>query len=266
MNNLIAKLKYWLKSKEKLFVDFQKFTIDFNDPKKQRIFIDRKSDILFVAHIDTVQKPKFIKKTKNRIYAAGLDDRLGCLIAHELSTELKTDLLICDLEESAKSTGQYHKLKEYNWIVEFDRAGNDVVTYDLDNIDFRQALSEYWEIGFGAFSDVCQLKTQACCVNVGIGYQHAHSKDSYVGLKTMRKQIAKFKQFFNEYKDTKFEQDLFVEFDEFNCDYSYKSSIGECEICGIMADVDYVFGHIICEGCFEDMYSQYCQVFWPMES
>jgi len=261
MDNIINKLKYWLNSKEKLFVDFKRYVLDWENPDKHRIFIDRKSDVLFIAHIDTVQKPKFIRKTKNRWYAQGLDDRLGCMLASELSKELNVDLLICDLEESAKSTGQYHDLKDYNWIVEFDRAGEDVVTYDLDCDRFRQAIDKHFTMGFGSFSDICQLNTDVCCMNVGIGYKLAHSKDSYVNLKTMRKQIEKFREFYQENKGIKYVQDYKP--DRYTwIDDSIDYSQGECEICGLINKVDYIYGHIICEDCFEDMYEQYYSTIW----
>ena len=254
INDLQNKLKYWLKPKENLFVDFQKYVLDRENPNQRRMFIDRKSAVLFVAHIDTVQNPEFIKKTKDKIYASGLDDRLGCLLAYELSNKLDADLLICDLEESIKSTGQYHKLKDYNWIVEFDRGGNDIVTYDLDCKDFRQALSEYWKIGVGAFSDICQLNTQACCMNLGIGYENAHAKNSFVNLKSMKKQIAKFRRFYNQYKDVKFEQDYS------QYDYSFGSS---CDVCGMSIDVEDVFGYSLCRECFLEMFNPYNESTWP---
>ena len=267
----INKLQYWLKSTAKLFKDFKSLVLDGNDPKKRRIFIDRGSDVLFVAHIDTVQKPKYIRQRKTktgkqkRIYAQGLDDRLGCMIAYELSKEFNIDLLICDNEEQGKSTGQYHKLKDYNWIAEFDRAGKDVVTYDLDSAKFKSALSDYWEIGFGSFSDVCQLKTNVCCVNIGIGYEFAHSKDSYVCIKTLNKQIEKFKQFYAANKDIVYIQECIPIKDVYiwdDSEYHFDRTIGKCELCGLSNNIDYIFGHIICEDCFEAMYAEYADVMW----
>lgn len=208
----ITKMKYWLRKTDKLFADFRGFVLDGKDKERRRIFIDRGADVLFVAHIDTVQKPKFIRvrKTKSkkikRVYAWGLDDRLGCMVASDLSKELGADLLICDLEERMGSTGMYHNLKDYNWIVEFDRAGNDVVTYGLDSLEFYMALEDYWNVGFGSFTDLCMLNTSACCMNVGIGYEFAHSKDSYVNMKVLDAQIAQFREFYDKYKGVKFIQ------------------------------------------------------------
>lgn len=247
-------LEYWLKSPEKIFMDLQSSVLDWENPERNRIFIDKDADVLFVAHIDTVLTPKYIRqrKTKSgivkRIYAHGLDDRLGCLIAYGLSKELDADLLICDNEEMCRSTGQFHNLKDYNWIVEFDRAGGDVVTYDLDNVEFREALSKYWHIGIGAFSDISQLETLSCCMNIGIGYEFAHSRDSYVDVKTMRRQVARFRRFYEEYKDVKFVQDI---------TYEEVGSAGECVLCNDAGICETVYGYQICRECFEVMMADY---------
>jgi hypothetical protein len=249
----IKQLKFWLSNKEYLFKVFEKQTEDFNDKNKRRIFIDRGSKVLLMAHIDTVLPPKFIHSNRKRVWAIGLDDRLGCAIAEELSRILNTDLLICDLEESAKSTGQYHKLKDYN--------------------------EKHWKIGNGMFSDISMLDTKACCMNVGIGYRYAHSKDSYADLDVMRKSIAKFKTFFNDNKDIKYLHDYIEpyydwktgrQYSDYNkyhegyydwIDEPQKTSngeyYGECEVCHLNNYVEYVFGHIICEDCFDDLYYQY---------
>jgi len=241
---MIYKLKYWLQPKYKLLEDFSKYTLDKSNWKKRRIFIDRNSDVLFVAHIDTIQIPKFIRtrKTKSkklkRIYAWGLDDRLGCMIASDLAKELNADLLITDHEESFGTTARYHDCKEYNWICEFDRHGNDVVTYGLDSLEFKKALREYWNIGIGSYSDICELNVDCCCMNLGIGYELDHSKDSYVAIKTMNKQIELFKQFYLKYKDVKFE---------------YIDSKTECcDVCGIPNAMN-VYGYYLCEDCFYNM-------------
>lgn len=260
----IDELKYWLKPKEQIFADFDSFTLDSNDPNKRRIFMDRGSLILFVAHIDTVQKPKFVRqrKTKSkklkRVYAQGLDDRLGCMIAYQLSNELNADLLICDNEESCRSTGQFHELKDYNWIAEFDREREGVVTYDLDCDKFRKLLSEYWEVGFGSYSDVINLRTQACCMNVGIGHHFSHSKDSYVDVKVFYRQIANFKSFYKKYKDVKFTRDYKppYDFESYSQQY-YRDKYGCCELCGITANLEIVFTYTVCQDCFEAMIFQY---------
>ena len=62
----ISELTYWLNNKETLFGDFDSFTLDKDDLNKRRIFMDRGSLVLFVVHIDTVQKPKFVRSRKTK--------------------------------------------------------------------------------------------------------------------------------------------------------------------------------------------------------
>ncbi len=276
---LLSMLNYWLKYKELLFTDHKEFIV--GDGEKRRIFIDRGSDILFVAHIDTVQTPVLKKHHKSRIWAAGLDDRLGCGLASELSRFMDVDLLICDLEESAKSSGQYHDLKDYNWIAEFDRSGDDVVTYDMDDDDFLTALHKHFTLGWGTFSDLCLLNTKSCCVNIGIGYHHAHSEDSYVDINQLNIQLDRFRKFFYEFKDTKFTQDedkmrnnLYLNSQYYGSTPGYRrddwsnqrdvydtSEFRECEYCGHLGAED-VFNYKICESCFEEMSNAYLYTTW----
>lgn len=246
--------KFWLQDIGYLFMAFDKHTLDKNDPKKHRIFIDNNSDILLIAHLDTVQKPKLHKYGKHKISASGLDDRLGALIAYQLSKILKTDLLLTDLEESCQSTAQYHECKEYNWIAEFDRCGNDTVTYDLDCPEFRDAIDGHFKSGIGSFSDICMLDTESCCVNIGIGYELAHNKNSYARLDITRSQVTSFLKFYTKHRDTKFIQN-FKEPKYDRYDYSGFAEWDECELCG-NAYGESIYGRIICESCFEYMYGQ----------
>lgn len=274
---LIAILKYWLRPKTLLFKDFEKYVLDgepilnentglYGDNPRRRIFIDRNSDILFVAHIDTVKEPKLKKEVGNRIWASGLDDRLGCGVAERLSEYYGTDLLICDYEESAATSGAYHALKKYNWIAEFDRGGGDAVTYDLDSDEWLKALKKHFNIGFGTFSDLCFMETNACCVNVGIGYQLDHSDDSYMDLNVLNSQLENFNRFYYENNELPYEQDKSYERQSYRS-YMYDphSDLGyyrdyleddnddryrECEFCGDFG-AKQVYQYAICNQCFE---------------
>ncbi len=248
---MLNKLKYWLLPIDAIFDDFNihNFVLDCADKMKHRIFIDKESDVLFVAHLDTVIEPKFIRKTKKRIYATGLDDRLGCLIAYELSKELNADLLLTDHEESFNSTVKYHECKDYKWIVEFDRYQDDVVIYDCGSKDFEMAISEYWKVGIGSFSDISLIDVGCCCMNLGIGYYNAHSQDSYCTIKQTKRQIEKFKLFYAKYKDIAFKRDVpFYDYDV------YKDET--CEICG-WNEGKKVYDLFVCEDCFNAMVNQY---------
>ena len=253
IDKIIDSLPYWLLPKKRLFADHRRYTLDATEDDKHRIFVDRGSDVLFVAHLDTVLPPKLIRyrKTKKgkikRIYAHGLDDRLGCAIAAVLSKKLGVDLLLTDHEEKCRSTAEYHDLKNYNWIAEFDREGEDVVTYDMDSTEFCEVLADFWIVGLGSFSDLCSMQTTACCVNIGIGHKYSHSKDSFVDIKVMRKQIEKFLTFYQLYAGVKFEQDYKAD------KFGYSDYL--CDFCGFAWGMK-VYGYKICDHCFESMIEQ----------
>ena len=252
MTELIDKLKFWMLPKEEIFLrhanDILGSKVEARKHSKntRRIFIDNGGDVLFVAHLDTVLLPGIVKRTKKRLHATGLDDRLGCLLAYELGIKLGADILLTDDEEKCQSTAQHHLTKNYNWTVEFDRDGDDVVTYGIDSYDFRNALTDCWDIGIGSYSDIMDLPTLTCCFNLGIGYKYAHSIDSYVDLKVLRKQIHKFEWFYEKHHDTRFMTDVRAEVPNFN---SYISD-NECDLCGSIYDVEEVHDYLICRDCF----------------
>jgi hypothetical protein len=260
---MIDKLKYWLKPKEQIFKDCESIVEDFYDGEKHRIFIDRNSSVLFVAHLDTVCTPRFVKRKNEKLWAAGLDDRLGCLIACELGHKYGVDVLLTDHEESGKSTAKYHNCTDYNFIVEFDRSGDDVVTYGLDSKKFIDAIEEFFKIGSGSFSDVCFMETDVCCMNIGIGYHLAHMENSYVNISEMNKQLNKFREFFYKYKDTVFEQDYDYQETQSSVWYNYyntkhvtqslyNNGINDCDFC-YGPNAEQIHNYFVCESCFEEM-------------
>ena len=187
--------------------------LDGTDKAKRRIFIDNKAPVLFVAHLDTVCKPHFkgLKKgDSDQINAAGLDDRLGVYAIDLLVNQfgVNADILLTDLEETGQTTAAHHECKNYNWIAEFDRRGDDVVTYGLSCEEFDKALLEHFEIGFGSFSDISAIKSKACAVNVGIGYYNAHSPASFFSIKEFATQLTKFREFYNQHVGTMFKRDI----------------------------------------------------------
>ena len=224
--NIPHKLKYYFCDKDVYFDRLKKYVLDGHDIHKRRIFIDNKADILFVAHLDTVKKPIFYGKTHPRdtykklhhltynkailkgdvFHGAGFDDRLGFYTAFSLVYHdfLKADILITDHEETGGTTAQYHTPKDYNWVCEFDRRGSDVVTYGKETLLFKDALKEFFTIGHGSFSDIGKLDVNACCFNLGVAYEEAHSQESYVVISDYVRQIALFKLFFNRYQSTRF--------------------------------------------------------------
>jgi len=275
MNNKYN-IEYWFKPKNKIFKDFRNQTINYHNKKKRRVFISRNSTVLFIAHLDTVYPPELVKTKGKKTFARGCDDRLGAFLAYTLSKKLGADLLLTDNEESGQSTAESHKCKSYNWIVNFDRQGNDVVTYDLDNPKFLTALGEYWKIGWGSFSDICFLNTKACCMNLGIGYFKAHDKKSYFLLDMVQEQASLFVQFFKKYKDVKFVQkpqtnkfryfsyksvysnSTTYDFEDFYADKP--NDVVNCEWCGqpvSRKDTTFIESFRVCPNCHEDIKEYY---------
>ena len=255
MNELLDKLKFWMQSTETIFLYFAEDVLGSKieagkfSTNSRRIFIDNGGDVLFVAHVDTVLPPKMKKRTKKRLHASGLDDRLGCLLAYELGIKLGADILLTDDEEKCQSTAQHHLAKNYNWVVEFDRGGDDVVTYGIDSYEFQHALIKYWNIGFGSYSDIVDLPILSCCFNLGIGYHHAHSEDSYINLKQLNMQLKKFVQFYEKYSGTKFiadEQKKLVYSNSYIYDW-------KCDVCGGEENVGEIHNYKICADCFNQV-------------
>ena len=252
-------LGYWFLAKDRIFANLKLDVLDYENKNKRRVFINRGSNILFVAHLDTVLIPQIKRITTTRIYATGLDDRLRAYTAYNLSQELKTDLLLTDNEEIAQSTAEFHKCKNYNWIAEFDRAGRDVVTYNIHNKKFKEAIKLLWKSGTGSFSDIAFLDIKACCMNVGIGYQKAHEENSYVDLPAYKKQMNKFRQFFEKNKNIEFIADETIRYlDKFSCcpmeseHLLLGSKFAPCDWCGEFIYSDllvFIRGLRVCDNC-----------------
>jgi len=109
----------------------------------------------------------------------------------------------------------------------------------VGSVKLEEALKEFFQIGFGSFSDICWLDTKAACFNMGIGYYKEHSSDSWADLNNTKNQVNQFRKFFHKYKDQAFKRDekQFIEFYEGNSCYSYfepaASKIRDnCDFCG----------------------------------
>ncbi len=179
------------------------------------IHIDRGASVLAVAHLDTVQSaaPKWLSPWI--VNTPDLDDRLGVWILlsllPRLHPDVKYDVLLCDSEEVGQSTakdfakaiGTDHR---YNWLIEFDRKGVDVVTYDYDADGWDELLAaEGLTIGSGAFSDISYLESMGVKgVNFGCGYHGAHRPDCWADLRETKLQVDRFADFFRQYHAVRF--------------------------------------------------------------
>ena len=176
------------------------------NPTGELYFRDNNSSILAVAHLDFVKYAKPIKH-RSIVYAPQLDDRLGAWAILNLfpSMGIKTDVLFTDCEETGQSTAQHFiAQKEYNWIVEFDRNGSDLVMYQYECPEYTKLMESFgFEVEFGSFSDICHLEHLGVTgFNIGTGYYKEHTINCYADLKTTKKQVGLFAGFYNQYKDT----------------------------------------------------------------
>ena len=183
-------------------------------------YIDRGGDVLAVAHLDTVDrcmfnlKPVITKQYQNyRIDSCPqLDDRLGAWMVLDVLPRagIKCDVLLTDSEEIGESTAQYFKPpKQYNWMMQFDRAGSDVVMYNYEDDELESLMKAYeYSVGYGSFTDICYLEEHNCKgFNFGVGYHNQHTDQCYANLSETWNSFRKVQSFYNDYKDTHFEHE-----------------------------------------------------------
>ncbi|MCU7521662.1 MAG: hypothetical protein HF312_15705 [Ignavibacteria bacterium] len=197
--------------------DFRRFGTPGGFAEEEYIFRDNNSPILGVAHLDTVFDDKshdMFVEYKNKtgsiheVISPRLDDRLGAYVLLDLLPRLgiTLDILLTTGEEHGASTADIFAVdckKKYNWIVEFDRAGTDVVTYQYGDETLDNLLKNYgFKLGCGSFSDISVMDELGCkAFNVGIGYHAAHTTHCYANLGELTGQIRKFARFYKNNRD-----------------------------------------------------------------
>lgn len=171
--------------------------------------IDRGGSVLAVAHLDFVRwhTPRFSRRG-NTVYCGQLDDRLGAWIALDLlpSLGVTVDVLLTDSEEIGQSTAQYFDPpKDYNWLVQFDRSGTDVVMYEYDCPETVAIAESFgFQTGFGSFTDICWLEhLDIAGWNIGTGYYRQHTDDCHAILSETLAQVRRFVPWWDEMKDTR---------------------------------------------------------------
>ncbi len=203
-----------------------------SDSGRKCIYIDNGSNVLAVAHIDTVidvrKQFNFNTYTRNEtrvIKCPSLDDRLGVYIILDMLPSLLgkdwADILLTTDEEASKSTADVFmdarkEEKEYNWIVEFDRKGGhltkgeDAVLYNyiIGGTDFKSALHEagFAKLARGTFTDISDMEDMGVkAFNVAVGYHNNHSTKAFMHPIQTEYSVTNFIKFYNENKDTRFE-------------------------------------------------------------
>lgn len=162
--------------------------------------------ILLVAHMDTVHKEQptemiYANGTLSSPMGIGADDRAGIYMILEILKYHNCSVLFCEDEEigciGATKFCRSQLAKEladkFNYLIELDRMnGNDSVFYECDNKEFEEFVTkEYWETNIGSYTDIVELSPvlKAASVNFSCGYYKQHTKDEYLVLAEMERNI-----------------------------------------------------------------------------
>lgn len=211
-----------------LLSEFEFVSDEFGDNLLENdllMFQDRGSDVLGIAHLDSVQSTKhfFIVDgakfekgaeqgdAREYVFNGQLDDRMGAYIISKLLPQIgiNVDVLLTTDEEIGRSTAQYFEpYKKYNWMFSFDREGLDVVMYDYEgnNEMVSDLESVGFDIGYGSFSDICFLEHLGISgFNVGTGLEDGHSELAGLFLDDAEMMIRRFIEFYNRFRETAYE-------------------------------------------------------------
>jgi len=152
------------------------------------VYAEGHTNILMVAHLDTVFKaPKYIRN-KNGVLSAkgglGADDRAGVYgILHLLEMGHRPHVVFTEDEEigciGASKFVKTNIKMNVKYMIELDRQGfNDAVFYECDNPEFTQFICEYgFKEDLGSYSDICEIAPHygVSAVNLSVGYYGQHT-------------------------------------------------------------------------------------------
>lgn len=229
-------LKFFAEADENmfaLFADFYQLDPDVitsregtkREHERFYYYKDNGSNILAVAHLDTVQSDRScnIVKTQNDgwfVHSGALDDRLGAYIILDwlptIDPHMKFDWLLTTDEEKGRSTASdFVTNKKYNFIIEFDRKDMDIVTYGFGGFrgtgkKWDETLQEATGVRpqRGAVSDISYMEDIGCkAANFGVGYKDYHTKRGHAWLADTAKMVSKFIQFYRQHGGTRFEHE-----------------------------------------------------------
>jgi hypothetical protein len=188
-------------------VETHKWAHAYGPPEDYYHFRDNGARVLAVAHLDTVTSgkgriPRFSDTESGPAVVSGaLDDRLGAYVILNLLPKLgvNCDWLLTVGEESGQSTAEHFKPeKDYDWAIEFDRSGTDVVMYQYEDRASVEAVEASGApVGIGSFSDIAYLEHLGVkAFNWGVGYRgDYHSPSGYAYLRDTFGMVAKYLRF-----------------------------------------------------------------------
>lgn len=194
------------------FEGFTKYVV--NQPAPSNFFYHRDSgaSILAVAHLDTVapanaRTARFIPTEAGPVvYSRGLDDRLGAYIILDMLPKLgvNVDVLLTVGEEDGESTAAFFEAgQQYNWMIEFDRGGTDVVLYEYEDFALRAKVHAAGaRVGHGSFSDISYMEHVGIKgLNWGVGYRDYHGPKAHAYLDDTFMMVDQFLNFYDENRD-----------------------------------------------------------------
>lgn len=175
-------------------------------------FKDNGSDILAVAHLDTVagRKARTARIVDTEagpvVHSRALDDRLGAYVILDMLPKLGLtfDWLLTTGEESGLSTAAFFDPpKKYRWIIEFDRGGTDVVMYHYEDPECVHRVRACGaKVGRGSFSDISYLDHLGVkAFNWGVGYRDYHGPRAHAYLEDTFEMVDKFLTFHAAFGD-----------------------------------------------------------------
>lgn len=169
---------------------------------------DNGARVLAVAHLDTVQHDRtchVVDSAAGLLAVSGaLDDRLGAYVILELLPRLgiTCDVLLTTDEERGQSTAyefaeDYAEGKQYDWIIEFDRGGTDVVMYQYETPELIAMVESIGaRVGDGSYSDIADLESLGCAAfNWGVGYVDYHSPRAHAWLADTFRMVSRYVSF-----------------------------------------------------------------------
>lgn len=181
--------------------------------------------------------------------SGGLDDRLGVYTILHLLPRLGilTDVLLTTDEEIGQTTAfEFETDKQYDHIIEFDRAGTDVVCYQYTDEGLDQRIRNAGaRPGEGIYSDIAELEhLQAKACNWGIGYQDYHSPRAHAWLEDTFKQVARYETFYHQ------NEGIYLPHSQALTPDHYADTLDDVADCGDLYDPHDPNSYVLTEGLY----------------
>lgn len=180
----------------------------------QFLFAKGNTDVLLVAHLDTVHKVKptldeiFYDQEKGIMWSPrgiGGDDRCGVHIILNILFSGYRPHIAFTWNEEIGCVGSRNMVTVFdprstmganiNFAIQFDRRGHkEAVYYNLYNPEFEQYITSFgFDTKIGSFTDICEICPEWNCagVNLSAGYANEHTTNEMVFVATIQDTFTK---------------------------------------------------------------------------